>query len=147
MTIDVTVTGTLPRPPAEVAAYLADPRNDLEWIGGLVEVVPPPGPIAVGTQVQRVAKFARRRIDYVLEVERYEPGRLLQMRSVAAPFPMRVTCDVTPDGPGSRVALRVEGGPGGLMRLFSPLMSLEVRRNLRSDLRRLRSRLAGTPTQ
>lgn len=141
MAIDVTVTSTIPRPAAEVAAYLADPRNDLEWIGGLVEVIPPPGPMEVGTRVQRVAKFARRRIDYVLEVERYEPGRLLQMRSVAAPFPMRVTYEVSPASEGASVALRVQGGPGGLMRLFSPLMSLEVRRNLRGDLRRLRARL------
>lgn len=141
MALDVTVTTTIQRPATEVAAYLADPRNDLEWIGGLVEVIPPPGPIEVGTRVQRVAKFAGRRIDYVLEVERYEPGRLLRLRSVAAPFPMCVTYDVAPDGPISRVALRVEGGPGGLTRLLSPLMSLEVRRNLRGDLRRLRARL------
>ncbi|MGE0226993.1 MAG: SRPBCC family protein [Dehalococcoidia bacterium] len=141
MAIDVTVTNTIARPPEAVAAYLADPRNDPEWIGGLVEVVPPSGPIAAGTQVKRIAKFMGRRIHYVLEVEHHEPGRLLRMRSVEAPFPMRVTYEVTPADGGSRVALRVEGGPGGLARLVHPLMAIEVGRNLRGDLRRLRARL------
>lgn len=139
--MDVTVATTIQRPPEEVAAYMADPRNDLEWIGGIVEVEAPPGPIALGTRVERVAKFAGRRVEYVLEVERYEPGRLLRMHSIAAPFPMSVTYEVTPHDAGSRVSLRVEGGPGGLARLLHPIMSLEVRRNLRGDLRRLRARL------
>lgn len=139
--MDVTVATTIQRPPEEVAAYMADPRNDLEWIGGIVEVHPPPGPVALGTRVERVAKFAGRRVEYVLEVERYEPGRLLRLRSVVAPFPMRVTHEVTPAGGGSHVALRVEGGPDGLARLLHPIMSLEVRRNLRGDLGRLRARL------
>lgn len=60
------------------------------------------------------------------------------MRSVAAPFPMNVTYRVDPEGPGSRVSLRVEGGPGGWMRLMAPVMSWQVRRNLRQDLQRLR---------
>ncbi len=128
-------------PPEEVAAYLADPRHDTEWIGGIVEVIPPEGPVAVGTQVQRVAKFMGRHIEYILEVERFEPGRLLAMRSVKAPFPMRVTYETASHEMGSTVFLRVQGGPAGFARLFHPLMALEVRRNLRGDLRRLRARL------
>lgn len=135
--IDVTVSATMGRPPSIVAAFLFDPRNDPRWIGGLVEVRPPDGPLAAVVRVSRVASFMGRRIDYVLEVERIEEGRILAMQSVEAPFPMRVTYEVEAEGDASRVSLRVEGGPGGLMRLMAPVMSSQVRRNLRADLRRL----------
>lgn len=138
MPFDVNVSGAVPAPPERVAAFLADPRNDTRWIGGIVEVHPPDGPLEVGTRVERVAKFAGRRIEYILEVVRLEPRRLLEMRSVAAPFPMRVAYEVAPaSGGGSTVTLRVGGGPGGILALFNWLTAIEVRRNLRADFRRL----------
>jgi hypothetical protein len=81
-----------------------------------------------------------RRIHYVLEVEELIPGRRLAMRSVQAPFPMRVAYEVEPDGDGSRVSLHVSGGGYGI-RLFQPLVQAMVRRNLRADLVRLKRRL------
>lgn len=143
MPFDVTVSGAVPATPERVAAFLVDPRNDTRWIGGIVEVHPPDGPLEVGTRVERVAKFAGRRIDYILEVVRLEPGRLLEMRSVAAPFPMEVSYEVAPGPEGapgrgtSVVTLCVGGGPGGILALFNWLTAIEVRRNLRADLRRL----------
>lgn len=143
MTIDVAVSAAIARTPEDVAAYLADPRNDPDWIGGLVEVVPPSEPLRVGTQVERVARFMGRRVEYVMEVESLDPGRLLTLRSVRAPFPMRVTYQVAPDEGGSDISLRVQGGPGGLAKFLHPLMAFEVRRNLSNDLRRLKARLEG----
>jgi hypothetical protein len=35
MVVDASVTGTIERPRAVVAAYLRDPANDPEWIGGI----------------------------------------------------------------------------------------------------------------
>jgi hypothetical protein len=137
--IDVTVSAMVAQPSAVVSDFLFDPRNDPRWIGGLVEVYPPEGALAVGVQVSRVASFMGRRIDYVLEVDRIEPGHILAMRSVAAPFPMDVTYTIESEGGAARVSLRVEGGPGGWMRLMAPVMSWQVRRNLRQDLRRLRA--------
>lgn len=142
MSIDVTVSRSIGRAPRDVFAYLADPARDPEWIGGLIEVHPPAGPLAVGTQVERVAGFMGRRIEYVLEVVALEPGRRIAMRSIRAPFPMRVTYAVAPEDPsGSTVSLRVEGGPGGIARLIHPLMSRRVRGNLTGDLARLAARL------
>jgi hypothetical protein len=78
-----------------------------------------------------------RRVDYVLEVERLEEG-LVAMRSVRAPFPMRVTYAVRPLAGAPEVTLRVEGGTGGFSRLMGPVVSWQVRRNLRGDLVRLK---------
>lgn len=141
MAIDVTVSRTIGRSPRVVMAYLADAAHDTEWIGGLIEVHPPDGPLAVGTRVERVAGFMRRRIEYVLEVVALEPERRIAMRSIRAPFPMEVTYEATPEGTGSRVSLRVQGGPGGLARLLHPVMARQVRGNLTGDLARLAARL------
>ncbi|MDA0365768.1 MAG: SRPBCC family protein [Chloroflexi bacterium] len=141
MAIDVTVTRTIGRSPREVMAYLADAAHDPEWIGGLIEVHPPDGPLAVGTQVERVAGFMRRRIEYVLEVVALEPERHIAMRSIRAPFPMEVTYEAAPADAGSLVSLRVQGGPGGLARMLHPLMARQMRGNLSGDLARLAARL------
>jgi hypothetical protein len=141
MAFDVRVGTDIARPPEDVAAYMFDPRHDPEWIGGIERVDPPQGPVGVGTETHRLARFMGRRIDYVLRVSVFVPHRLLVMDSVRAPFPMGVTYEVEPAGTGARVGLRVTGGYGLLMRLAQPLVSRMIRRNLRADLRNLRRRL------
>jgi len=145
MPIDVRVEATIARPADQVAAYMFDPSHDPEWITGIEQVDPPAGPVGVGTETHRIAKFMGRRIDYVLKVVEHIPERLLVMESVRAPFPMGVTYGVEPVGSGSNVSLRVTGGYGRLMRLAQPIMSRQIRRSLQADLRHLRERVeAGT---
>jgi hypothetical protein len=58
----MTATGAISRPREEVAAYLRDPANDTSWIGGLCSArLLTRGPVAVGSQVERVASFLGRR--------------------------------------------------------------------------------------
>jgi uncharacterized membrane protein len=143
LSIDVTAEVHVARPRAEVAAYMTDPANDPEWIGGLREArVLGDGPLVEGAQVARVASFLGRRIEYVNEVTRLEPGRLLDMRSVEAPFPMRITYSFEDRDGGTLVRNHVRGG-GGLFSLGSPLFAPMVRRNVRKDLERLREVLEG----
>lgn len=143
MAIDVTAEVTVRRPRAEVAAWMMDPANDVRWIGGLreAEFLTDP-PLRPGSRTRRVASFAGRRIEYVLEVRELQDGRLLDMDSVVAPFPMRVTYsfDDGPDG-ATVVRNRVRGGSGGPLGLLSPLTARMVRRNVQRDLRSLRDEL------
>ena len=141
MPFDVSVEAHVARSPEEVAGYMFDPRHDPEWITGIEHVDPPDGPVAVGTETHRLARFMGRRIDYVLKVIEHVPDRLLVMASVRAPFPMGVTYGVEPDRSGSKVSLRVTGGYGLLMRLAQPIVSRQIRRSLEADLRHLRGRL------
>ena len=58
MAVDVTATASIDRPRDQVAAYLRDPANDTKWIGGLLSArLLTPGPVTVGSQVERVASF------------------------------------------------------------------------------------------
>src|SRR5881392_3843709 len=92
MGIDITAEVHVARPRAEVGAYMTDPANDAEWIGGLREVRRlDEGPLSVGSRLAREASFLGRKIEYVNEILELDPGRVLDMQSVVAPFPMRIT--------------------------------------------------------
>jgi uncharacterized protein YndB with AHSA1/START domain len=135
MSVDITARVHIDREPAAVAAYMTDPAHDPEWIGGLreAELLGDP-PIAVGSRVRRVAHFLGRRVEYVNEVLALDDTQL-DMRSVKAPFPMRITYLFAPSAQGGTdVSNHVRGGGP---RLFNPL----VRRNVQRDLERLRDLL------
>ena len=72
----------------DVAKYAMNLDPDAVWISGISEAkmltVPP---VDEGTRVSRVASFLRRRIDYALEVVRYQRKSLLAMRSIKSLFP------------------------------------------------------------
>jgi uncharacterized membrane protein len=139
MGIDVSVTTEIARPADEVAAYAMEAENDPTWIGGISSARRlTPGPTAVGTQVERVAHFLGRRIDYVMEVTELDPGRRIVLQSIRGPFPMRVTYSFEPVAGCTCVGLRVEGDAEGFYRLAGGLMGRAVRRNLRKDVTRLR---------
>jgi hypothetical protein len=132
MSIDITARVHVDREPAAVAAYMTDPANDPEWIGGLREAeLLGDGPVAVGSRVRRVAYFLRRRVEYVNEILALDETQL-DMKSVKAPLPMHITYRFEPaPGGGTTVSNRVRGGGP---RLLAPL----VRRNVQRDLERLR---------
>lgn len=68
MSIDITARVHVDREPADVAAYMTDPANDAEWIGGLREVeLVGDGPVAVGSHMRRVAYCVRRNVQRDLE--------------------------------------------------------------------------------
>jgi hypothetical protein len=146
MTIDVTVRRDIPLPPERVAAFAMDWRHDAEWTQGIrtAELTRQAdgGGFGTGAEVTRTAYFLGRRIDYVLHVAAYEPPRLLDMVSVAAPMPMHVTYSFEAHPRGTLAAIRVRGGPGGLLRLASPLLARQVRSSLTKDLRDLERRLS-----
>ena len=139
MAVDVTATGIVERPHDQVAAYLRDPSNDTEWIGDLrsARLLTSP-PVGVGSQVERVASFLGRRVEYVNEITELTADRLV-MRSVRSPFPMRVTYGHRDAGDGTtEVSVRVEGDAGRFYALAAPLLGLAVRRSITRDLRNLK---------
>jgi uncharacterized membrane protein len=144
MPVDVTATATIDRPREEVAAYLRDPANDTTWIGGLRSArLLTPGPVVVGSQVERVAGFLGRRVEYVNEITELTGERLV-MRSVRSPFPMRVTYGHRQaSGGATEVSVRVEGNAGRFYALAAPLLGVAVRRSITRDLRNLKRVLEG----
>ena len=144
--MDVEVERIIPLPPENVAAYAMDWRHDHEWTQGIrsAELTKPAaaGDFGLGAEVTRTAYFLGKRIDYVLAVVGFERPRLLEMRSVAGPFPMHVTYRFDEHPVGTRATIRVRGSAGGYYRIAGPFMAPLVRANLKKDLRDLEARLA-----
>jgi uncharacterized membrane protein len=140
--IDVRVETEIARPRAEVAAYAADWRNDSVWIGA-VDAARLVGdePFGTGARVARTASFLGRRFEYVNEVTELVPGERLAMRSVAGPFPMRVTYEWADVGAGTLMRIRASGDASRFYRLAGPLLGRAVRRGIAGDLARLRTTL------
>ncbi|OKI34561.1 hypothetical protein A6A25_25150 [Saccharothrix sp. CB00851] len=140
--VDVSARRLIPRSPEAVARYAMDWRHDHEWTQGIkraeLSAPGPDGGFGVGAEVTRTAHFLGKRIDYVLRVVAHEPPTLLEMKSVAGPFPMHVTYrfDATPEG-GTVASIRIRGDASRHYRLFGPLMARFVRANIRKDLRDL----------
>ena len=146
MGVDVTATAAIGRPARGGSGLPADPANDTSWIGGLRSArLLTPAPVAVGSQVERVASFLGRRVEYVNEVTELTGDRLV-MRSVRSPFPMQVTYGhrAATDG-ATEVSVRVEGDAGRYYGLLAPLLGVAVRRSIARDLRNLKRALEGPP--
>jgi len=147
--VDVSARRLVNQPPEVVARYAMDWRHDHEWTQGIqraeLSAPAPGGGFGVGAEVTRTARFLGRRIDYVLRVVAHEPPALLEVESVAGPFPMHVTYRFDPAHAGGTMAsIRIRGDAGRHYRLLGPLVARFVRANIRKDLRDL-ARHVGRP--
>ena len=137
--IDVNAEVLINVPREKVSAYATNPENDPVWVSGIsqAKLLTEP-PVGKGSQVDRVASFMGKRIEYVLEIVDWTPQALMTMRSVKGPFPMEVTYAFQ-DAPGATLArINVKGGPGGLLKLVGPLMAMGVNKNITKDLKTLK---------
>ena len=139
--VDVRPRTVVARDRHEVAAYMFDPERDLEWTGGITASRSlTPGPVGVGSQVERHARFLGRSFVYRYTVTRTVPDTLLEMR-VERPFPMTVRYELGDAGAGTEVAIRATGSPGRFFFWARPVLAWQVRRSIAADLDRLRTRL------
>ena len=146
MSVDVQVECTIDRPPAVVAAFAGDPARAPRWYVNIksVEWRTPP-PVAVGSQLDFVARFLGRRLAYTYEVVELEPERRLVMRTADGAFPMETTYTWEPVGDGAtRMTLHNRGNPSGFSRVAAPMMERAMRRATTKDLARLKAILEAT---
>ena len=95
--------------------------------------------VGLGTRVERIAGFLGRRIEYVNEIEEYDPPRRLAMRSVKAPFPMTVVYEFEEVGDGATLArIRAGGDTRGFYSVAGPLLNQMVKRGIGRDLEALK---------
>jgi uncharacterized protein YndB with AHSA1/START domain len=140
MAVDVVTETVIHRPPAEVAAFAADPSNAPRWYQNITAVhweTEPP--LRTGSQVAFEARFLGRVLRYVYEIVEYEPGSRLVMRTAQGPFPMETTYTWRPAlNGGTTMTLRNRGEPSGFSRMAAPMLASAMRRANRADLARIK---------
>ncbi|NKE58586.1 ATPase [Lentzea sp. PSKA42] len=139
MPVDVRPEVLVRRPRSDVAAFMFDPANDLEWTGGITSSRPTrPGSLVEGATVERTARFLGREFVYGYVVTEHDQDRLVEMK-VDRPFPMTVRYELADAPTGTLVAIHASGTPGGFFGWATPLMARQVRKSITADLERLRA--------
>jgi uncharacterized protein YndB with AHSA1/START domain len=146
MAVDVQCEIEIGRPPAQVAAYAADPDHTTDWYANIKAVSwKSPPPLAVGSELAFVASFLGRRLEYTYEISELEPGERLVMRTAQGPFPMETTYTWEESNGATRMTMRNRGEPAGFAKVAAPLMAAAMRRAMTKDLQRLRAILEREP--
>ena len=156
MAINVTERININCPAESIAEFMFDPKNDKQWLGGVIEVKSvSTATIEEGTEIHRVAHFLGKDIDYVLEVNKIIKGKLLSTVSTKSPFPMKIEYlveyiegNLSEEGlPYSTVSIKIEGKAKGYLMFVDRLLALMVSHNVRGDLLKLKQILEKTEEQ
>jgi uncharacterized protein YndB with AHSA1/START domain len=143
MPVDVVTEIEIDRPRDEVAAFASSPDSTTSWYRNIESARwKSDPPLAVGSQLEFVARFLGRRLAYTYEVTELVPGERLVMRTADGPFPMETTYtwEGTPSGV-TRMTLRNRGEPAGFSRVARPVLEAAMRRANRKDLELLKETL------
>ena len=140
MAVDVTTEVEIDRPRAEVAAYAADPDNATTWYANITSVTwRTPPPLAVGSELDFVARFLGRELSYTYRVLEHVPEQRFVMGTAEGPFPMETTYEWSATPSGTRMTLRNQGSASGFGKVAAPAMAAAMRRANRKDLARLKT--------
>ena len=119
------------QPREEVFAFVADARNRPSWDESVdTEELTSPGPIGVGTTVRTTLRSMGREYEYNWRVTEHEPPHRMTIESTSGPFETTLEYVVTEAGLGTQVDFSVTGRPGGVLRLFQPLIARNTQKNL-----------------
>jgi len=146
MAISVIETMKINASQKQVATFMFNPENDVQWIGGIKEVRDISNlPVTVGSRIHRVATFLGKEIDYILEVNDFEENHFLGMEAVKSPFPMKVSYQVDVKNETSCVVrIQLEGSTKGFFMFMDRLSTIMVGETLKGDLSRLREIMEGS---
>jgi polyketide cyclase/dehydrase/lipid transport protein len=132
------------RPVQDVFAFVSDATNDPQWHTDVVEAsrVSGDGSVGVGTTVRWVLSFMGRK-EALMEVTRYEPDRLVELRARSGPMTPTLTYRFEVVDGATRFTRVVEPHPEGVYRLLTPLLGGMIAQRNRGYLDNLRRVLEG----
>ena len=76
----------LPVDPEEAFALLSDPRRDPDWLTACRRTALLDGVAAPGCRYEITFEFLSRVMEFVVEINEYEPGRHSRFTTLAGPF-------------------------------------------------------------
>ena len=134
-------------PAKRVFAFVSDFENDPPWSGVAQVRKTSAGSLGVGTTFLLRQRFLGRHLDVVLEVVRYEPNRVITVKTASSRFlSMTGTRLVEPAGDATRLIFSGTGHTRGLLKPLEPLLAAAAGgHRLRAQLGRLKQCLEAQP--
>ena len=110
------------RPREDVFAFLADPENDLQWRGGVLDIERVSGSGVGARYAQGVKGPGGRRIPADIEITELRRGELIAFRTIAGPVRPRGRYVLTAVDDGTHVRFELTADMKGLKRLMTPMV-------------------------
>jgi carbon monoxide dehydrogenase subunit G len=129
------------RPPGEVFAFVADPRNDANWTPQIEEMrKTSEGPMGVGSTCEVVVGLMGRRFEISGEIIEYdEPSRKVRLRNSSGPPRLEALRSVEAVPNGARFTVKAEIRTDGFFWLLpDPLFGRLLRRPGKQTLANLK---------
>lgn len=115
-------TFTVPRPPDEVFAYLADFTHTQEWDPGTVTTTRTSGDGGLGTTYANTSEFMGRRVELTYETVEHQPPTRVRFRGTNDSATTSDTLTFEAEGAGTRIHYRADFKFGRLLSLVAPLV-------------------------
>jgi len=137
--IEATGHTTIARPIEEVFDYVADARNEPNWLPGAERVEKTtPGPVGLGTTFEGVYARAGR---VSLEIVEFDRPRRLTFRARSRIVRFDDAVSLTEQDGGTHLNARMDAQPVGVMRLFAPLIAGTMKKQFAANWDTLRDAL------
>jgi uncharacterized protein YndB with AHSA1/START domain len=91
------------RPPSEVFAFIAEPRNMPRWYDAVDHVAQTTaGPHSIGARYDVTRSLPGGQVHNDVEITEHNANRLVTLESRAGPTPFRYRYELQPNGPGTQ---------------------------------------------
>ena len=124
----------------DVFAYITNFENNPKWQGGMVSCTfTTEPPVREGSRYTQVAQFMGRTIQSKFVVTKFVSNERVEFETTESTFPIQIVRTASPAEGGTRVNAIISGQPGGLIKLFTPLTQVMMRRSIEADYARLKA--------
>jgi uncharacterized protein YndB with AHSA1/START domain len=142
------LTVDIRRPPADVFAFVAEPRNMPLWyeaVDGVTQTME--GPNGIGARYDVIRSLPSGHAHNDVEVTEHRPNSLFTLESRAGPTPFRYRYELLPSGSGTLLTLDGRISPAGLpgpVARVDPLATQLFKRGMKQNLNELKRTIEAT---
>ncbi len=125
-------------PVEKVFAYLADAKNLRTWQADLIENEQlTEGPIRVGTRFREVRRTGPQQSEILAEITAFEPNKHFATKTLKG-SQATVSYIVHEERGGTKLTYKFILQTSGFMRLMEPLIAASIKKDAKSDFRKLK---------